>query len=191
MTAEFPMIIHLMLIVDSFAAHFLFAGDIAFKVLVALQSICQYGPIEPIEPIDFFQSWSAWFRFSWLGRLGRLTSSRFGRLGDYVLAIILIDLGGFLSPCSKSSGWHSGQGSIFQGILSEIQLWKMVWSNLARLLAENFGARLSGTVIRTDCQLVWQKHPGVVKLMNIESIDKMRVQKSRGVIFWKPPKRRR
>jgi len=31
-------------------------GALGMQRLVALQSICQSGPIEPIEPIDFFQS---------------------------------------------------------------------------------------------------------------------------------------
>ena len=42
---------------------------------------------------------------------------------------------------------HSDQGSIFQGIPSETQLWKMIWSNIAHLFAGNFGARLAGIVI--------------------------------------------
>ena len=51
------------------------------------------------------------------------------------------------------SGWHSGQGSIFPGITKEIRLWLNTSGERARLFAQNFGARLAGIVIWSDCPL--------------------------------------
>ena len=50
-----------------------------------------------------------------------------------------------------SPGWHSGQGPLIPGITKQIRLWKMIRSNTAHLFAENFGARLAGMVIGSDC----------------------------------------
>jgi len=87
-----------------------------------------------------------------------------------------------------SSGWHSDQGSQNPRIASEIRLWKMIRSNPARLLTQNFDARLAGIVMWTDCPLFDKKSRGTSNWWKLTKLTIYVFKKSRGVIF--PEKKR-